>query len=81
MLDKCILDKINTICIKYDLTSGARIFYVYLLLNSNDNIYIFNDSAYICYLFGCSTRTLYNWVKELCSVHLIKYDKKNIYVY
>ena len=81
MLDDVVLDKINTICIKYDLSSGARIFYIYLLLNSDfDNMYVFDDTAYICYLFGCSTRTLYNWVKDLCSVHLIKYDKKNIFV-
>lgn len=81
MMDNVISEKIYMTCIKNNISPGSKVFYIYLLhcLNSDD-IFILDDK-YVCNLFNCSPRTLYNWVNELVKFRMIKYNKKNIYVY
>lgn len=66
------------------ISTGARVFYIYCLccieshdlLDPNSDLLSF-DSNYLCDLFNCSLKTLYNWINELKSFNLIQF-KNNI---
>lgn len=81
MLNNIILEKTYMTCINYKMSSGAKVFYIYLLqcIDSND-VFVLDDK-YLCTLFDCSLRTLYNWLNELVTLRMIKYDRKTLYVY
>lgn len=81
MLDNIKAEKIYMTCIKNNISSGSKVFYIYLLhcIDSNDLFVL--DDKYICELFKCSLKTLYNWINELMIFRMIKYKKKLIYVY
>lgn len=81
MLDNVKLEKTYMVCIKNNISSGSKVFYIYLLQCIGFDDLFSLDDKYICELFNCSLKTLYNWLHELMQYHLIKYENKLIYIY
>lgn len=67
------------------ISTGARLFYIYCLccIESHDLLdpdTIKFDSDYLCDLFNCSLKTLYNWINELVFCNLIQFKDRIIYI-
>ena len=86
MPDNIIRSKIYFASFDNRISTGSRCFYIYCLncIDSDDSshsadVFDFN-SDYLCDLFNCSLKTLYNWINDLVNFRLIKFENKIISV-
>lgn len=87
MPDNIIRSKLYYATFDNRISTGSRCFYIYCLscISSNDSLDFNADildfnSDYLCDLFNCSLKTLYNWINDLVDSRLIKFGNNEICV-